>query len=170
MNDRVINRAKLINSLVTAVGWWILLLFSLGSTSSKLIASDAVTIIDFIIPFVLTLVVIRSSRPYRYFRSIHSAEKSQRHFAPEAGPYEAITGPSMTSPTEPDTLASLMAELDEFSKDGAIVLVKIDGERSKNRFTVMIREGRMGDDYFRKDGDNLVGLLQEARSAYPDSP
>ncbi|MGH8039889.1 MAG: hypothetical protein ACRES5_21155 [Pseudomonas sp.] len=74
----------------------------------------------------------------------------------------------MTSPTESDSLSSLLTDFEGFSKEGAIVLAKIDGERMKERFTVMITHGRMEGGFFRKDGDNLLELLQEARSAYLD--
>ncbi|MGH8039896.1 MAG: hypothetical protein ACRES5_21120 [Pseudomonas sp.] len=75
MNTQIITRAQLISALLTAIGWWMLLLFSVGWTSKKLIASEPVTIIDFVIPFVLALVVVRSSRRYRYFRSLLSIEE-----------------------------------------------------------------------------------------------
>lgn len=73
MNDQIIRRAKFVSSLATALGWWLLLLFSIGWTSKKLIESGPITIIDFVIPFVLSLVVIRSTRRCLHFQSLRSA-------------------------------------------------------------------------------------------------
>lgn len=66
MKTQIITRAQLISSLLTAIGWWLVLLFSIGWTSKKLIASEPVTIIDFVIPFILALAVVRSSRRYHH--------------------------------------------------------------------------------------------------------
>ncbi|HEX2746527.1 MAG TPA: hypothetical protein VHM91_00900 [Verrucomicrobiales bacterium] len=52
-------------------------------------------------------------------------------------------------------------------KEGAIVLVKIDGERDKNKYTVVLTGGRFGRElYFRKNGDDVTQLILEAANDY----
>ena len=61
----------------------------------------------------------------------------------------------------------LLAALDAVGRDGANALVKIDGERSTGHpYTVVISGGRLGEHYFRKDGEELQSLLCEALSFY----
>jgi len=57
----------------------------------------------------------------------------------------------------------LLAALDAVGRDGANVLLKIDGGRSDDRpYTVVVSGGRLGEEFFRKDGAALVSLLREA--------
>jgi len=71
----------------------------------------------------------------------------------------------MTSIEKWKSLAQLLAELEETGEDGAVSLIKIDGGREKSRFTVFIEGGRSAGG-FRKDGDDLGGLLKEALAFY----
>ena len=69
-----------------------------------------------------------------------------------------------------------LSEIEAIEADGAIVLIRVmlkwDGERQKNRRTVVIT--RSDTDYvYRRDTDDLAQTLQEAiadyRGAHPDS-
>jgi len=62
------------------------------------------------------------------------------------------------------------AELEAIAREGATVIVKIDGARSRhdpNIYTLMINGGGLGkEDYFRKDGKEVDKLIKEAISFY----
>lgn len=72
--------------------------------------------------------------------------------------------------------------LDQIRTEGSVVVVKLDGQRTKSRYTVVISDGLLGEDYFRKDGDDLDELVSEGVNFYdsliwrgqapptPDSP
>ena len=54
--------------------------------------------------------------------------------------------------------ARQLAVLDGASRAGAVIVLKIDGERSENRYTLVVNS-------VRKDGDDLQVLLSEAIAA-----
>jgi hypothetical protein len=62
--------------------------------------------------------------------------------------------------------------LGAMAKEGAVVLIKIDGERihpaDRGKYTVLISGGPLGDDYFRKDTDILEEGLSEAIVYYAE--
>ncbi len=58
--------------------------------------------------------------------------------------------------------AELLAAFDAIGRVCSTALVKVDGERSKNVYTVLLSGGRLGKRVFRKDGDDLPGMLREA--------
>ncbi len=50
--------------------------------------------------------------------------------------------------------------------EGASFLMKADGERSMNIFTLMIEGGSLGDDYLRCETDNLHEGISQILSDY----
>ncbi|MES2261152.1 MAG: hypothetical protein V4724_21765 [Pseudomonadota bacterium] len=55
--------------------------------------------------------------------------------------------------------------IDEVQADGAIVILKWDGQRSVNRFTVVITKSQV--DYaWRQDSDDIAESLQTALTDY----
>lgn len=63
--------------------------------------------------------------------------------------------------------AQLLSALDAIGRNGANALVKIDGGRdTPHSYTVALSGGRLGDDFFRKDGAELRPLLLEAIGFY----
>jgi hypothetical protein len=63
--------------------------------------------------------------------------------------------------------SGLLAVFDAIGRDGANAMVKVDGGRSDGSvYTVVVSGGRLGEDFFRKDGANLNALLEEAISFY----
>jgi hypothetical protein len=56
--------------MITAIGWWALLLFSMGVTGKRLIYGEPVIIVHFIISFALLLVAVRATRRYFYFKKL----------------------------------------------------------------------------------------------------
>jgi hypothetical protein len=57
----------------------------------------------------------------------------------------------------------LLAALESMGRDGANALVKIDGGRTNERlYTVVVSGGRLKEDFFRKDGSELLPMLREA--------
>lgn len=63
--------------------------------------------------------------------------------------------------------AKLMAVLDAIGREGMNVVVKIDGERSNEAvYTIVISGGRLDRSFFRKDGCDLLTLLQDAIEFY----
>jgi len=65
---------------------------------------------------------------------------------------------------------SHLPKLEAIAKQGATVVVKLDGPRARNDanlYTVMINGGNLGkEDYFRKDGNDLDRLIRDAISFY----
>lgn len=63
--------------------------------------------------------------------------------------------------------AGLLAALDAIGREGASAVVKIDGGRpNDSKYTIVVSGGRLGEAFFRKDGDDLVALLVEAVEFY----
>lgn len=63
------------------------------------------------------------------------------------------------------SLDSLTHEIEEIESDGAVVLVKWDGERQSNRRTVVVT--RQNTDYvFRRDTEDIVDSLRVAIADY----
>jgi hypothetical protein len=63
--------------------------------------------------------------------------------------------------------ASLLAAFDAIGRLGSHALVKVDGERDGSQvYTVLVSGGRLGSDFFRRDGDDLPTLLREALRFY----
>jgi hypothetical protein len=72
--------------------------------------------------------------------------------------------------------------LNQIQTEGSVVVVKLDGLRTQNCYTLVISDGRLGEDYFRKDGDDLGELITAGVNFYdnliwrgqapptPDSP
>lgn len=65
-----------------------------------------------------------------------------------------------------DGIADGWPLLKRIQSEGSVVLVKLDGERETDCYTLVITGGLLGDDYFRKDSDDLVELIQEAVNFY----
>ena len=68
-------------------------------------------------------------------------------------------------------ISALFSELNEIAKDGAIVVVKIDGVRvvanEPDIFTVMVSGGLLdSEDFFRKDSGDLIEAMQSAIAFY----
>ncbi len=58
-----------------------------------------------------------------------------------------------------------ISKIEAIQADGAVVLLKWDGQRSTNRFTVAILKSEV--DYsWRQDSDNMEQSLQEALADY----
>lgn len=65
--------------------------------------------------------------------------------------------------------AGLLAAFDAIGRHGVNALIKIDGARLEGSvYTVVISGGKLGEEFFRKDGKDLVALLREAISFYLD--
>ena len=56
--------------------------------------------------------------------------------------------------------------LDRIQSEGSVVVVKLDGERHENRYTLVITGGLLGENYFRKDSDDLGDLIRDAVNFY----
>lgn len=64
----------------------------------------------------------------------------------------------------------LLAALEAIGRDGASVVVKVDGGRaSGDEFTVVVSGGGLGGDYHRGEGACLESLLRAAVEAYVDA-
>jgi hypothetical protein len=59
----------------------------------------------------------------------------------------------------------LIPQIEEIQAQGAVVLLKWDGERTHSRCTVVVTR-RDTDFVWRKDSDNLAATLAEALSEY----
>jgi len=60
---------------------------------------------------------------------------------------------------------TLIPQIEQMQAEGAVVLLKWDGERTSNRCTVVVT--RMDTDYvWRKDCENIGETLREALLAY----
>jgi hypothetical protein len=65
------------------------------------------------------------------------------------------------------TSAKLLAALDAIGREGAVAIVKVDGGRADaNVYTVAISGGHLAEEFFRKDGSELLPLLREAVGFY----
>lgn len=63
------------------------------------------------------------------------------------------------------TIDALLPEIDAARRRGAMVILKWDGERSRNVSTVVITH-QESDFVWRKDSDNVVTALHEAITAF----
>lgn len=61
---------------------------------------------------------------------------------------------------------SLLQVLDVIAKEGATIVVKLDGERQADRYTVIVSGGQLQGNAYRGDGDDLRALLDEAVREY----
>jgi hypothetical protein len=64
-----------------------------------------------------------------------------------------------------------MDELKRIAQDGAVMVLKIDGERKDDPdiFTVVLSGGKLRpDDFFRMDGGSLSGLIDRALKFYEE--
>jgi len=66
------------------------------------------------------------------------------------------------------SLADLLSSFQAIAEDGAVALIKIDGERITQRYTVVVTGPKIRECPFRMDGDNLRELLEEAIAFYAD--
>jgi hypothetical protein len=65
--------------------------------------------------------------------------------------------------------AGLLATFDAIGREGAVAVVKVDGARPDGSiYSVVVSGGRLRDDFFRKDGNDLAALLSEAITFYRD--
>lgn len=63
--------------------------------------------------------------------------------------------------------SELLAVVDAIGREGSSAVIKVDGAReNKAVYTVVLSGGSLGEDYFRKDGADLISVLQEAISFY----
>lgn len=64
-------------------------------------------------------------------------------------------------------LGSFWDKIEAIAKDGASVIIKLDGERSEDKFySVVLSGGKLGEAFFRKDGSELTLLLEELIEYY----
>ena len=59
-------------------------------------------------------------------------------------------------------LAERLAVLERVADQGSVTVVKIDGEREREKFTVLVTGGAFASEPFRADGDDLAALLDQA--------
>jgi hypothetical protein len=64
------------------------------------------------------------------------------------------------------SLDALVPEIEALREQGAVIMLKWDGERTSNRCTVVV-SWPAGNDFWRKDGDDIVGMLREALACRP---
>jgi hypothetical protein len=63
----------------------------------------------------------------------------------------------------------LLAAMDAIARAGSNAVVKIDGGRAEaDVYTVVVSGGRLGEEFFRKDGADLRMLLREAVSFFAE--
>jgi hypothetical protein len=65
-------------------------------------------------------------------------------------------------------LDQFLPMINEVQADGAVVLLKWDGQRSAKRFTVIITKSEV-DYVWRQDSDDLAHSLQTALAEYKDA-
>lgn len=63
-------------------------------------------------------------------------------------------------------LAPFLASFEAIGNDGVVAIVKVDGLRENNRFTVVLSGGKLVESPFRMDGDELRVLLEQAIAFY----
>ncbi|HEX9985079.1 MAG TPA: hypothetical protein VGF69_17600 [Thermoanaerobaculia bacterium] len=80
----------------------------------------------------------------------------------QAGRIAPVGSPSQAA------VCSLVNVVEVIAAEGATAIVKLDGERGTNRYTVIISGGRLGVDFYRGDGDDLRKLLEEAVVFYDE--
>lgn len=59
-------------------------------------------------------------------------------------------------------VAERLALLERIADQGSVTVVKIDGEREREKFTVLVTGGPFASEPFRTDGDDLAALLDQA--------
>ena len=66
----------------------------------------------------------------------------------------------------------LWPALETMADEGAIIVVKLDGGRTRDefpkRYTVIVSGGRLGDEFYREDTSDLEGALCEAVIFYAE--
>ncbi|MES2935333.1 MAG: hypothetical protein V4805_17810 [Pseudomonadota bacterium] len=63
--------------------------------------------------------------------------------------------------------AGLMAAIDAIGRDGVNAIVKIDGARTDGQvYTIVLSGAKLGESFFRRDGSDLLSLLQDAIEFY----
>ncbi|MEM9446785.1 MAG: hypothetical protein AAGA18_15695 [Verrucomicrobiota bacterium] len=69
-----------------------------------------------------------------------------------------------------DYLSKYFSAFNKISEEGSSVVIKTDGARAaKEKFTVVISGGELGDDiFFRNDGESLQELMSDAIVFYND--
>ena len=65
-------------------------------------------------------------------------------------------------------ISSLLQVIEVIAEEGATAIVKLDGERSTDRHTVILSGGPLGADSYRGDGDDLRALLEKAVAFYDE--
>jgi hypothetical protein len=67
-------------------------------------------------------------------------------------------------------VAGLMAVFDAIGREGVSAVVKIDGGRLDGAlYTVVVSGSRLGDSFFRQDGNDLAALLRDAIEFYKEA-
>jgi hypothetical protein len=66
------------------------------------------------------------------------------------------------------SVSSLLQVLEVIAEEGATAIVKLDGERSTDRHTVILSGLPLGAESYRGDGDDLRALLEEAIAFYDE--
>lgn len=56
----------------------------------------------------------------------------------------------------------------QLQKEGAIFFFKSDGERERNMFTIMLSGGKLQDDYFKCETDDLENGINQAINYYAE--
>ena len=62
-------------------------------------------------------------------------------------------------------LENLLSDLEKIESDGAVIVIKWDGERTVNKRTVVVTKHEGGYS-FRRDSDDVPRALQEAINDY----
>lgn len=61
----------------------------------------------------------------------------------------------------------LWEKIEIIAKENASVIIKLDGKRSEDKFySVILSGGKLGENFFRKDGSDLTSLLEELIEYY----
>lgn len=64
-------------------------------------------------------------------------------------------------------MSGLLSALEAIGKEGASVVIKVDGARTNNSiYTVVVSGGRLGEEFFRRDANDLASLLHDAVDFY----
>ena len=50
--------------------------------------------------------------------------------------------------------------------EGGVIILKLDGQRERDNCTVVVSGGGLGEEFFRKDGADLDGLIAQAIDFY----
>jgi hypothetical protein len=65
-------------------------------------------------------------------------------------------------------ICSLLQVIEVIAEEGATAIVKLDGERSTDRHTVILSGGPLRAEFYRGDGDDLRTLLEQAVAFYDE--